>query len=1044
MRLLRLELSLGPVPQVVQLADGLEGSGGLGEGTLPTQRFTLPLPDDARVLGFRYWEVGGSGSCIAKDGAEAAACRAEATDPTTGFADRRDIHILLDVQGKLQLEPLSRRYIRSNSIKFPGRLAWMPPALESLEKEPESVDIPMLPEVTGLRTIQGTVDHIVECQYEQSWTCTLDAVRSLTGQSAMFWADLFLLTLALFYVDIALDVKQLGLFWQNKLFGYFFLNVAGMALPPVFTTLEAVDFLDRRSPEEDQLKTLLTPKMLVPAMLLSICTQTHMRHPLLAGAKHAEVAESAVSALVQTNFLVSALGGIAQIEALELPDEELNSMKISVLVSCFSLGLGFASRDKADSAVLELPGKVGWGPTMGGLVLARSLEVFSRILALNVLQASLRGLPLLRFAGVGAVALAFLAACLAFPDASWADAAAAVIAHPGQILEPNSLLKWRYSFIIHFLLVAAAGGGQLLLRTSTVLPDMLLIAWLVPGLTCPSQSQVVSFVSWAALGLLSWLGHHVEQPRFVALASGDEPVIAYSSLQAGLPSPDGQVPKAVLAAMQGKVAVDLTTDAAARGLTQQGLERILESTGDVRFDGGLIERLAIPQEAVVEGVATLHPATLHLPDFVDVPADSWERLGASLDSERLRKANLDMCFRDSGEGSKPLLAALARCRKLKDPPTSEFRELAMYGCMEVPGEAWAELGAAEWPELRKASFGVCFYSSGSGSEELLAALGRSQQLEEVDFRGCDQIPDAAWELLGDGAWPRLRVAFGIPEEHLERLRKAPLDLEAGAGEVASSLELQEPGAKQLPMYPTFVTSVVMLGAGGAAAVQGDLGLLPALARSDVEELNLDECRDVPAAVWQQLGQGEGRGRKGLRRLSLERCFDEHSKGGEGAAGLLLALSRCQLLQELQMGYCSQIPAAAWQQLKGAHWPKLTKVDVDRRLGFWAPVGVFWDPLVEMVLGGVREMWDRCETLRWQTPRPSHFTESSWCETMSLKRAAEARDSLGTAFSPSAGSGASTKSRRAPAARRCFLWPWPAALSCRMRSHCTPNKALAMM
>ncbi|CAE7942825.1 unnamed protein product [Symbiodinium necroappetens] len=165
------------------------------------------------------------------------------------------------------------------------------------------------------------------------------------------------------------------------------------------------------------------------------------------------VAESAVSALVQTNFLVSALGGIAQIEALELPDHQLDSMKISVLVSCFSLGLGFASRDKADSAVLELPGKVGWGPTMGGLVLARSLEVFSRILALNVLQASLRGFPLLRFAGLGAVALAFLAACLAFPDASWPDAAAprlgtaaasaAVIAHPGQILEPNSLLKWR-------------------------------------------------------------------------------------------------------------------------------------------------------------------------------------------------------------------------------------------------------------------------------------------------------------------------------------------------------------------------------------------------------------------------------------------------------------------------------------------------------------------------------------------------------------------------------------------------------------------------
>ena len=49
------------------------------------------------------------------------------------------------------------------------------------------------------------------------------------------------------------------------------------------------------------------------------------------------------------------------------------------------------------------------------------------------------------------------------------------------------------------------------------------------------------------------------------------------------------------------------------------------------------------------------------------------------------------------------------------------------------------------------------------------------------------------------------------------------------------MELQEPAAKQLPMYPTFVTSVVMPGDGGAAAVQGDLDLLPALARSDVED-----------------------------------------------------------------------------------------------------------------------------------------------------------------------------------------------------------------
>ncbi|CAE7946557.1 unnamed protein product, partial [Symbiodinium sp. KB8] len=246
---------------------------------MPTQRFTLPLPDDARVLGFRYWE---------------------ATDAATGYADLRDPYVLMDVKGHLHLEPLSRRYLRCDSIEFPGRLQWMPPALESLEKEREDVDISRLPEVIGLRTIQGSVDHIVECKYAKSCTCTPAAVQSLTRQSSMFWVDLFLLTLVLYYVDIALDLKQLWLFWQGRLFYYFTINLAGMALPPTFTMLEAVHFLDRRSPEEDQLKKLLTPKMLVPAILVSILTQTHMlllvaasalsrrRHPLLAGSKDAE------------------------------------------------------------------------------------------------------------------------------------------------------------------------------------------------------------------------------------------------------------------------------------------------------------------------------------------------------------------------------------------------------------------------------------------------------------------------------------------------------------------------------------------------------------------------------------------------------------------------------------------------------------------------------------------------------------------------------------------------------------------------------------
>ncbi|CAE7232288.1 unnamed protein product, partial [Symbiodinium sp. CCMP2456] len=92
-----------------------------------------------------------------------------------------------------------------------------------------------------------------------------------------------------------------------------------------------------------------------------------------------------------------------------------------------------------------------------------------------------------------------------------------------------------------------------------------------------------------------------------------------------------------------------------------------------------------------------------------------------------------------------------------------------------------------------------------------------------------------------------------------------------------------------------------------------------------EELILDLCRDVPAAVWQQLGEAPGAFQK-LRKASFRSCFNERSKGAEGAGGLLFALSRCQLLQELNMRDCSQVPAAAWQLLATARWEQLRKAD----------------------------------------------------------------------------------------------------------------------
>ena len=81
----------------------------------------------------------------------------------------------------------------------------------------------------------------------------------------------------LLYLDIVLDIKQLVLFGNSELCGYLALNLAGMALPPIFTTLEAIEFSANGSPaEKDRLERLLSPTLLLPAIIAATITQTLM------------------------------------------------------------------------------------------------------------------------------------------------------------------------------------------------------------------------------------------------------------------------------------------------------------------------------------------------------------------------------------------------------------------------------------------------------------------------------------------------------------------------------------------------------------------------------------------------------------------------------------------------------------------------------------------------------------------------------------------------------------------------------------------------
>ena len=59
-----------------------------------------------------------------------------------------------------------------------------------------------------------------------------------------------------------------------------------------------------------------------------------------------------------------------------------------------------------------------------------------------------------------------------------------------------------------------------------------------------------------------------------------------------------------------------------------------------------------------------------------------------------------------------------------------------------------------------------------------------------------------------------------------------------------------------------------------------------------------------------------------------RCFKSQ---GEGAADLLQVLGHSHELEEASFSSCHQIPAVAWQKLRGAKWPKLKKAYFDSYL-----------------------------------------------------------------------------------------------------------------
>ena len=217
-------------------------------------------------------------------------------------------------------------------------------------------------------------------------------------------------------------MQQLFLFFSEGNYEYFALNIFGIAIPMVTTAMDALKWSEGAvaRPQADWVKRIIPFSALrVLLIVVLVLTQCHMlllvaasasmriKHDLLLGAKHAEVAEAVVSAGCRATAV---LVGIQSVSG-----DAFQSLTFSLIVSCTSLAFGFATRDKTDSRVLNVPGKLDWSPTFAALF-ARVLEITSRLLAFNMIHLATR--TVVPIGGPVAVALMVAAAAwFLFPEA---------------------------------------------------------------------------------------------------------------------------------------------------------------------------------------------------------------------------------------------------------------------------------------------------------------------------------------------------------------------------------------------------------------------------------------------------------------------------------------------------------------------------------------------------------------------------------------------------------------------------------------------------
>ncbi|CAK9037672.1 unnamed protein product [Durusdinium trenchii] len=764
------------------------------------------------------------------------------------------------------------------------------------------------------------------------------SVRNLTGQSTMFWIDLLCLDCAAWYVDVLLDIKQLMLFVKTGMVDYMAFNLTGMMLPVILSLQDIWAFHAHESPDLDALQavglavgvplrwlqasTMCAVLLQLQMLWLTIWSAKHrLKHPLLGATKFAEVAESATSALVQCNFLICTMVGVKDFAALQLDAKDLTWLCASITMSCCMLGLGFASRDTSTSRVLGVPGKLkkDQEPLLVlAIVMLRSAEVICQVFAINFFHVSARWQGFALGGPILTMGLAMMAKCL-LRKASVADVLAAVIAHPGQLLEPTSLFPLQSTMKIKMLSVTAVVASQAFARYASAsehakaIPDWLLAAWL--GL---------SAVSWMGLGLVARLGEEVKHTSFHRLASL-EGRVTYSAVKTALACTD-EVPLAVLMALTHDCILSL----------DGGAEHLVSSdawaASKLKLGSTFFSKIGNHgTRQVLISLSNQNPEDLDLSFCHEIPTDAWEVLETA-NWSNLKKASFEQCFYDNtkgAEGAKHLLKALAQSAALED--------LNLSSCHEIPSDAWEVLQTANWSNLKKAFFQQCFNVNTKGAEgakHLLKTLAQSTSLEDLDLSYCDQIPSNAWEELPSAIWSNLKKAsfemsFNANKKGAEGAKHLLKALAQSAAledlnlsycdQITSNAWEVLQTANWSSLKKAFFQECFNVKTKGA---EGAKHLLKALAQSaTLEDLDLSRCGQIRRDSWQVLQTSNW---WNLKKADFAWCFYGNTKGAEGAKHLLKALAQCAALEDLNLSGCNQIPSDAWEVLRTANWSNLQK------------------------------------------------------------------------------------------------------------------------